>query len=287
MPTSSIDWPAVRAAAAFRLPMPRTPIGGRVGERLGSGTGSSLEFQDYRPYAPGDDLRHVDWAAYARSELLAVRLYREEVAPRIDLVLDISRSMVVTEQKLRAYGELVGVLACACASTVADSRIITTSAVPPQPLHVPEDIERFVGWGACDACHASLSALEEVHLPFRRRSLRVVVSDFLFPHDADVLVSRLARDSALLAIVQLTLREEAEPTVEGGRRLVDIEGRGELDLVIDEAAVRDYRARFSRLRLGLSGAARRVGARFAHVVAGTPVRDVARGLAAAGVLEAA
>jgi len=281
VPTSAIDWSAVRAAAAFRLTLPRTPLGGRIGERLGAETGSSLEFQDYRPYAPGDDLRHVDWAAYARSELLAVRLYREEVAPRIDLVLDISRSMAVTEQKLRAYGELAGLLACACASTIADSRIITTSAVPPQPLHVPEDIERFL------ACDARLSALEEAHLPFRRRSLRVVVSDFLFPHDADVLVSRLARDSALLALVQLTLREEAEPVAEDGCRLVDVEGRGELDLVIDEAAVRDYRARFNRLRLGLSGAARRVGARFAHVVAGTPVRDVARGLAAAGVLEAA
>ena len=279
MPTSSIDWPAVRAAASFRLAMPRTHLGGRVGERLGSGTGSSLEFQDYRPYTPGDDLRHVDWAAYARSELLAVRLYREEVAPRIDLVLDISRSMAVTEPKLRAYGELSGLLACACASTVADSRIITTSSGEPPQLHVPEDIERVL------ACEATLSALEDVHLPFRRRSLRVVVSDFLFPHDPDVLVSRLARDSALLTIVQLTLREEAEPVVEGGRRLVDVEGAGELDLVIDEAAIRDYRARFSRLRLGLSTAARRVGARFAHVVAGGSVRDVARQLAAAGVFE--
>jgi uncharacterized protein (DUF58 family) len=281
---TSIDWTAVRAASAFRLTLPRTPLGGRIGERLGAETGSSLEFQDYRPYAPGDDLRHVDWAAYARSELLAVRLYREEVAPRIDLVLDISRSMVVTEQKLRAYGELAGVLACACASTIADSRIITSSGVRPQPLDIPEDIERVVSATACDA---RLSALEEAHLPFRRRSLRVVVSDFLFPHDADLLVPRLARGSALLALVQLTLPEEAEPVVEDGRRLVDVEGRGEIDLVIDEAAVRDYRARFNRLRLGLSGAARRAGARFAHVVAGTPVRDVARGLAAAGVLEAA
>jgi uncharacterized protein (DUF58 family) len=269
----------VRAAAAFRLAMPRTPMGGRVGERLGSGTGSSLEFQDYRPYAPGDDLRHVDWAAYARSELLAVRLYREEVAPRIDLVLDISRSMRVTEQKYRAYGELSGLLACACASTAADSRIITTTAVQPWPLHVPEDVERFL------ACDAGLSALEEVHLPFRRRSLRVVVSDFLFPHDADLLVSRLARDSALLAIVQLTLRDEAEPVVEGGRHLVDVEDRGEFDLVIDERAIREYRARFGRLRVGLSMAARRVGARFAHVVAGTPIRNVARELAALGILE--
>ena len=255
-------------------------MGGRVGERLGSGTGSSLEFQDYRPYAPGDDLRHVDWAAYARSELLAVRLYREEVAPRIDLVLDVSRSMVVTERKLLAYGELSGLLACACTSTVSDSRLITTAAAQPSSLHVPEDIERFL------ACDADRSALEEVHLPFRRRSLRVVVSDFLFPHDSDVLVARLARDCASLAMVQLTLREEAEPSVEGGRRLVDVEGRGELELIIDETAIQDYRARFSRLRLGLSTAARRVGARFAHVLAGTPIREVARQLTAVGVLEA-
>jgi uncharacterized protein (DUF58 family) len=245
------------------------------------GTGSSLEFQDYRSYAPGDDLRHVDWAAYARSEILAVRLYREEVAPRVDLVIDVSRSMAVTAEKLRAYSEIVGLLACACAATTADSRIITTAAIQPHRLHVPEDIEHVL---ACDATH---SALEEAHLPLRRLSLRVVVSDFLFPHDADALLTRLARDSALLCVVQVTLRDEAEPIVEGGRRLIDVEGRGQLDLVLDEAAIRDYRARFSRLRLGLSGAARRLGGSFAHVVAGTPLRDVARSLAAAGVLEPA
>jgi uncharacterized protein (DUF58 family) len=281
VPTSSIDWSAVHAAAGFRLAVPRTPIGGRIGARLGAGTGSSLEFQDYRPYAPGDDLRHVDWAAYARSEVLAVRLYREEVAPRVDLVMDVSRSMIVTARKRQAYGEILGLLACACTATAADSRIITTGAIEPYRLQAPEDIERFL------VCEDSHSALEESHVPFRRRSLRVVVSDFLFPHDADALLTRLARDSALLAIVQLTLPEEAEPTAEGGRRLVDVEGGGELDLVIDDAAIRDYRARFSRLRLGLSGSARRLGARFAHVVAGTPLRDVTRRLAAAGVLEPA
>ncbi len=114
MPPIQVDWPEVhRVAAAFRLAMPRTPVGGRLGERLGSGTGSSLEFQDYRQYTMGDDLRHVDWSAYARSEVLTVRLYREEVAPRIDLVLDVSRSMTVTEKKGRAYGELCAP-ACVC-----------------------------------------------------------------------------------------------------------------------------------------------------------------------------
>jgi uncharacterized protein (DUF58 family) len=280
VPTSSLDWTAIRAAAGFRLAIPRTPINGRAGERLGSGTGSSLEFQDYRPYAPGDDLRHVDWAAYARSETLAVRLYREEVAPRIDLVIDVSRSMAVTEAKHRAYGELLGVLALACANTAADTRIVTTARAAPQPMQGPEDIERVLH------CDAGLSVLEESHLPLRRRSLRIVVSDFLFPHDADDLVVRLGRDCALLSLIQITLREEADPMATGGHRLVDIEGRGEQDQVLDAAAVRDYRVRFSRLRLGLSMGARRAGARFAHVVAETALRDVARELAAAGVLEA-
>ena len=277
----SIDWRAVKAAASVRLAIPRTPLRGRAGERLGAGTGSSLEFQDYRPYAPGDDLRHVDWSAYARSETLTVRLYREEVAPRIDLLLDVSRSMAVTPEKLRAYGELAGLLACACVGTDADTRVITTAATLPPPLPVAEDLERFLN------CEATRSALEEGHLPFRRRSMRVVVSDFLFAHDADPLVTRLARDAAWLALVQLNLSEEADPQVEGGRRLVDIEDAGELDLVIDDAAVRDYRIRFNRLRLGLSMAARRVGARFAHVIAGADLRSLARVLTTAGVVEAA
>src|SRR6185436_5832762 len=185
MPASStplIDWPAVHAVAgAFRLAMPRTPIGGRLGERLGAGTGSSLEFQDYRQYAAGDDLRHVDWSAYARSEVLTVRLYREEVAPRIDLALDASRSMTVNEQKARGYGALIGLLACACGSTEADARVLTSAALEPRPFGRPEEIERLV------ACDATNSIFEEGHISFRRRSLRVVVSDFLFPHDPDVL----------------------------------------------------------------------------------------------------
>jgi uncharacterized protein (DUF58 family) len=274
-----IDWSSVHAAASWRLVVPRTPMRGRVGERLGAGTGSSLEFQDHRPYAPGDDLRHVDWRAYARSSVLTVRLYREEVAPRVDLVIDRSRSMAVTDSKHRAYGELLALLASAASGVSSDTRIVAGAAEPAARLERPADVERFL------ACDGSTAAMEESHLALRRQSMRVAVSDFLFPHDPDVLVGRLARDSASLAIVQLTTHAEAEPDVEGGRRLVDVEGRGELDVTIDARAVQEYRARFNRLRQELARAAHRVGATFVHVIAGGPPRDVARTLADAGVLE--
>ena len=70
------------------------PVAGRTGELLGRGTGSSLEFQEYREYVPGDDIRHVDWAAFARSDALMVRLYREEISPRTEILFDASTSMI-------------------------------------------------------------------------------------------------------------------------------------------------------------------------------------------------
>ena len=278
MTAAGIDWAAVKAASAWRLAIPRTPIGGRLGERLGAGTGSSLEFQDYRPYVPGDDLRHVDWTAYARSEILTVRLYREEVAPRIDLILDASRSMGVTDVKRRSRADLAALLATSCAASESDTRLFVTPNGAPQRLLRPEDIERHLD------CDDAVSVLQAPHTPLRRRSIRVVVSDFLFPHDAESLVARLARDGASLALVQLTLREEASPDVAGGRRLIDVEDGTAADLVIDDDAVADYKARFGRLRLALAQAARRRGAQFAYLEAETPIARMARLLAGAGIL---
>src|SRR5512134_4097662 len=86
-----------RAVSSYQLGIPRMPVAGRSGELLGRGTGSSVEFQEYREYLPGDDIRHVDWAAYARSDALMVRLYREEISPRVQVLLDASRSMTTGE----------------------------------------------------------------------------------------------------------------------------------------------------------------------------------------------
>jgi uncharacterized protein (DUF58 family) len=65
-----------KAGLRYALSLPRrTPAGG-AGAVSGQRAGSSLEFCDYRDYQPGDDLRHVDWSAYARSDQLSVKLYR-------------------------------------------------------------------------------------------------------------------------------------------------------------------------------------------------------------------
>lgn len=63
------------------------------GSRKSRSKGSSVEFSDYREYADGDDFRRIDWNAYGRFEKLYVKLYMEEREARVNIFLDISKSM--------------------------------------------------------------------------------------------------------------------------------------------------------------------------------------------------
>ncbi len=63
------------------------------GERLAKEAGQSVEFYDFRPYQPGDELRYVDWKVYARTEKLYTRLYQAERNIALYVVLDNSLSM--------------------------------------------------------------------------------------------------------------------------------------------------------------------------------------------------
>lgn len=58
--------------------------------------GFSLEFAEYRAYAPGDDLRHVDWNLFARTERCYLKRYRGETNSQLTLLLDASNSMKYT-----------------------------------------------------------------------------------------------------------------------------------------------------------------------------------------------
>jgi uncharacterized protein (DUF58 family) len=60
--------------------------------------GFSLEFAEYRAYAPGDDLRHVDWNLFARTERCYLKRYRGETNSQLTVLLDASNSMKYTSR---------------------------------------------------------------------------------------------------------------------------------------------------------------------------------------------
>src|SRR6266852_2340887 len=66
---------------------------GRQGRRRSPMAGSSMEFADYRRYAPGDDFRRIDWRAYARLERLFLRVFEAEENLTVTILIDCSDSM--------------------------------------------------------------------------------------------------------------------------------------------------------------------------------------------------
>ncbi len=61
--------------------------------------GLSVEFSEYRDYYPGDDLRHLDWRLYGRSDRLYIKKYTQETNVRVYLVVDTSASMAYRGEK--------------------------------------------------------------------------------------------------------------------------------------------------------------------------------------------
>ena len=79
--------------ARLNLAVNRAVEGFLGGRHRSPHTGVSVEFVERRPYVQGDDLRHLDWRAYARSDRLSIKRYEEETNLEATFVVDASNSM--------------------------------------------------------------------------------------------------------------------------------------------------------------------------------------------------
>jgi len=86
--------PSVLASISSLELVARTVVDGFVsGLHRSPDFGFSQEFAEYRAYSAGDDLRHIDWNVYARSERLYLKRFRGETNSMLTVLLDASNSM--------------------------------------------------------------------------------------------------------------------------------------------------------------------------------------------------
>ena len=257
----------------YALNIPREPLSGRSGELTGHGIGASLEFQDYREYVPGDDLRHIDWGAYARTDSLMIRLYREEVSPCFEIIVDGSRSMASSPEK-ESFSRKLASLFLILASRLTGSATLWWIGERPLKL-TGEDLQKIAGL-PFDSSTDLATVLKEEPPAFKRRSIRILISDFLFPHISDDIMRVVARDSSMANIIQIMSREEESPDLSGTVRLVDNESGAEVNSVATAQLVKMYKTRLERLVNGLRSAARRINAPFAEVRSSESLTEICR-----------
>jgi uncharacterized protein (DUF58 family) len=270
-----LDEVAVESAATgLRLKLPRAAQRGKVGDVRASSVGSSMELHDFRLYQPGDDIRHIDWNAVARTGDVVLRVRREEVTPRLEVVLDASKSMAVSEEKASRARE-IALFACVLAQRGGlEAALIVAGAKGQRATGANARAAlRNVEMDGRDAFDEALRRAP----PLRPCGLRVVVSDLLFQTSAVPLADRLARGASRLCLVQVLDVEDLDPTGGSGARLVDAESDEFLERILAPSVVDDYRERFEAHQKMWRDAARRVAAELVTISADEELPAHARG----------
>ncbi len=200
--------------------------------------GVSPEFDDYREYSFGDDLKNLDWRAYARSDRFYIKRYEEESNLRAWFLLDASASMNYGRKGPTKFAQAATVAAClsamlikqrdAAGLTLFDTagRVdVRPSARRSQLLKIVEVLDAAVPGGKTDLGAVLSATADQMH----RRGVVVVLSDLLTDIESFyVALGKSQHAGHDVLVFQLLDRDEIELPFDGSVIFRDMEGDEEV-----------------------------------------------------------
>lgn len=276
-----VDRAALSRFAALRLRAIGAATALQAGDRRSAFRGRGLEFADFRPYDPGDDLRLVDWNVYFRLGVALVRQFAEERSLSVRICVDVSESMAFGEPRKADHAAQLAATFAMIALRHRDpvalgcfggkTKPISARAVNldglPELLHLLEKVEPG---GSGDAVAQLIAQLGE-----RRSDRLVLLSDLLHDEDTtDALLRRCAAACPRPIVLHVLGQDELAPDLDDVERVIDAE-TGEEILVADGAAARAaYTAALTRWLAAIEERCRGLGIQYVRA----DVREVARSL---------
>lgn len=269
------------------------------GERRSKRRGESVEFADHRPYASGDDLRHIDWNIFGRLDRLFLKLFMEEEDLSLHLVLDASASSDCGEphkftfmQKCAmtlGYIGLVNLNRVAC-STFAGQ----TLELSPRPADTPaapevqgrpsllslrdlrgrrraQDLARFLCTVAPGGGSDFREAGKRIALSRRGKGVMVVLSDFLMKEGYEEGLRLLKGRGYDLVAIQVLSPQEIDPPIKGDLRLKDIEDANLAEVTISAPLLKRYKAALESHRAELHDFCARREITFMSITSDVPI----------------
>lgn len=219
--------------------------------------GYSTEFASYRPYVAGDNLRHLDWKVWARTDELYVKQFEDDTNLRGQVLLDTSASMDfgAGDHNKFAYGRLLAAVLAQLMVRQRDAPGLVLfgagarQALPAQASrHHAMDLFAVLAGAAAGGGTRLGDDLRGIVHTFVRRGIVVLISDF-FTAEEEVfaLLRQLHGQRQETLVFHLLAPEEVELSCEGEFIMEDMETAEEV--VVDADAFRDeYRRRVQAFR---------------------------------------
>lgn len=284
MPTSQslLDADFVKKIEALNLVSKRAFAGQVKGDRRSVRRGSSIEFADYREYTMGDDLRYVDWKAYARLDKLFLKLFIEEEDLNLHLLIDTSESMnfgtpLTKADYARRMAAALGYVALSEHDRVlvAPFNASLGEAMPPQrgkqgiiPFFRYLEDKTPVGGETSFG-----DALTRYAAQIKSRGIAVVISDFFDESHLRGIKALLARKMQIVLLHVLD-KEELDPTLTGDLKLFDSETNEFREVSISPQIIAQYKQQVKSFCENLRAASSRYGMDYIQTSTSVPFETV-------------
>lgn len=234
--------PALLARLAGMPLRARTVVEGALsGMHRSPHRGASVEFSEHKEYAPGDELRHVDWRAVGRMDRWYVKQFEHETNLRATLLVDASRSMAyrgrtAAMSKLEVGAVLAASLAYLLVQQGDAAGLLTFADAPldylpprSRPAHLHALLAALEGLSPGREATDLAAVLDRVAEVVPRRGLVILISDLLdFGHEPASLLRRLKQSRHDVAVLHVLDRDELALPFDGPTVFEGLEGRARL-----------------------------------------------------------
>ncbi|MBI1389690.1 MAG: DUF58 domain-containing protein [bacterium] len=149
--------------------------------------GRNVEFSQHRPYNPGDELRHIDWRVYAKTDRFHIKQFEEDTNLRALILVDLSGSMWFGEPSKALYAQQLAAALSYLMLQQGDSAGVCLFDAGVQHYLPPRNrreqwsnILETLSQGRPGAASSDIpSALEQVHEHLKKRGLLIIISDLI------------------------------------------------------------------------------------------------------------
>lgn len=226
--------------------------GSHAGGRRSRMLGQSTEFADYRSYTPGDDIRQVDWYAYARLGRWFLKEFLDEREWTISFYIDCSRSMAFgSPSKGKRALQIAAALGYVSlhrldrvAVTTFDRRVQSV-LLPRHGKHHVVTLLSFLDRVTFDGSGDMTEAFTGANALPRQAGMTIVLTDGWFEQGYERPLSRLQGAGQQLTVLHVTTREERHPSYQGDLRLIDSESKRHKDVAMSPVVLKRYRETFA------------------------------------------